>query len=106
RLARVRVLLAREEPDHVERGHAPIDRDAPERVHLRRAPRAARGPRRRAPDPRVLPPRPRAARTRGGPRGPGDDLMLAPEDVLRAIAAARGDAICVPTMTTAPAWRT
>ena len=32
--------------------------------------------------------------------------MLAPEDVLRAIAAARGDAICVPTMTTAPAWRT
>src|SRR5206468_611293 len=35
RLARVRVLLAREEPDHVERGHAPIDRDAPERVHRR-----------------------------------------------------------------------
>ena len=32
--------------------------------------------------------------------------MLAPEDVLHAIAAARGDAICVPTMTTAPAWRT
>jgi phosphonopyruvate decarboxylase len=29
-----------------------------------------------------------------------------PEEVLRAIAAARGDAICVPTMTTAPAWRT
>ena len=32
--------------------------------------------------------------------------MLKPEDILRAIAAARGDAICVPTMTTAPAWRT
>ncbi|OLA97675.1 MAG: hypothetical protein AUH20_00570 [Candidatus Rokubacteria bacterium 13_2_20CM_69_15_2] len=32
--------------------------------------------------------------------------MLKPEDVLGAIAAARGDAICVPTMTTAPAWRT
>jgi phosphonopyruvate decarboxylase len=29
-----------------------------------------------------------------------------PEDVLRAIAAERGDAIVVPTMTTAPAWRT
>lgn len=31
---------------------------------------------------------------------------MKPEDVLRAIAAVRGDAICVPTMTTAPAWRT
>ena len=31
---------------------------------------------------------------------------MKPEDVLRAIAAARGTAICVPTMTTAPAWRT
>jgi phosphonopyruvate decarboxylase len=30
---------------------------------------------------------------------------MKPEDALRAIAAARGDAICVPTMTTAPAWR-
>jgi phosphonopyruvate decarboxylase len=30
---------------------------------------------------------------------------MKPEDVLAAIAAARGDAICVPTMTTAPAWR-
>jgi len=28
--------------------------------------------------------------------------MLKPEDILRALAAARGDAICVPTMTTAP----
>src|SRR5262245_61119562 len=28
-----------------------------------------------------------------------------PEDVLRVIAAQRGDAIVVPTMTTAPAWR-
>jgi sulfopyruvate decarboxylase subunit beta len=33
-------------------------------------------------------------------------MAMKPEDVLRAIAAARGDAICVPTMTTAPAWRT
>ena len=30
---------------------------------------------------------------------------MVPETVLRAIAAARGTAICVPTMTTAPAWR-
>jgi thiamine pyrophosphate-dependent acetolactate synthase large subunit-like protein len=33
-------------------------------------------------------------------------MALKPEDILRAIAAARGDAICVPTMTTSPAWRT
>jgi thiamine pyrophosphate-dependent acetolactate synthase large subunit-like protein len=33
-------------------------------------------------------------------------MAMKPEDVLRAIAAARGDAICVPTMTTGPAWRT
>jgi phosphonopyruvate decarboxylase len=33
-------------------------------------------------------------------------MAMKPEDVLRAIAAGRGDAICVPTMTTAPAWRT
>jgi phosphonopyruvate decarboxylase len=33
-------------------------------------------------------------------------MAMKPEDVLRAIAQARGDAICVPTMTTAPAWRT
>ncbi len=31
--------------------------------------------------------------------------MMKPEDVLRLIAAARGTAICVPTMTTLPAWR-
>lgn len=31
---------------------------------------------------------------------------IKPEDALRVIAAARGDAICVPTMTTSPAWRT
>jgi sulfopyruvate decarboxylase subunit beta len=31
--------------------------------------------------------------------------LMPPEDVLRAIAAARGNAICVPTMTTAPAWQ-
>ena len=33
-------------------------------------------------------------------------MSIKPEDALRAIAAVRGDAICVPTMTTAPAWRT
>ena len=33
-------------------------------------------------------------------------MSLKPEEILRAIAAARGDAICVPTMTTSPAWRT
>src|SRR5262245_7946941 len=33
-------------------------------------------------------------------------MAMKPEDVLRAIAAARGNAICVPTMSTAPAWRT
>ena len=32
-------------------------------------------------------------------------MAIKPEDALRAIAAVRGDAICVPTMTTAPAWR-
>ncbi|PYM34943.1 MAG: thiamine pyrophosphate-binding protein [Candidatus Rokuibacteriota bacterium] len=32
-------------------------------------------------------------------------MAMKPEDVLRAIAAARGEAICIPTMTTAPAWR-
>ncbi len=32
-------------------------------------------------------------------------MAMKPEDVLRAIQAARGDAICVPTMTTLPAWR-
>lgn len=32
-------------------------------------------------------------------------MAMRPEDVLTMIADARGDAICVPTMTTAPAWR-
>jgi sulfopyruvate decarboxylase subunit beta len=32
-------------------------------------------------------------------------MALSPESALAALAAARGDAICVPTMTTAPAWR-
>jgi phosphonopyruvate decarboxylase len=32
--------------------------------------------------------------------------LMKPEDILRALAAARGTAIVVPTMTTAPAWRT
>ena len=31
--------------------------------------------------------------------------MMKPEEILTLIAAARGTAICVPTMTTAPAWR-
>lgn len=31
--------------------------------------------------------------------------MMKPEDVLRAVAEARGDAVCIPTMTTSPAWR-
>src|SRR2546422_10566497 len=60
---------------------------------LRRPARAARGPRRRAPHPRVLPARPEAPRARRGARRPGDRLMaIKPEDALRAIAAARGDA--------------
>jgi sulfopyruvate decarboxylase subunit beta len=33
-------------------------------------------------------------------------MAMKPKDVLRIVAGARGDAICVPTMTTAPAWRT
>ena len=32
-------------------------------------------------------------------------MAMKPEDVLQAIAAVRGDGICVPTMTTVPAWR-
>jgi len=31
--------------------------------------------------------------------------MMKPEEILTLIAAARGSAICVPTMTTSPAWR-
>jgi thiamine pyrophosphate-dependent acetolactate synthase large subunit-like protein len=34
------------------------------------------------------------------------DTSMKPEDVLEIIAANRGTAICIPTMTTAPAWRT
>jgi sulfopyruvate decarboxylase subunit beta len=33
-------------------------------------------------------------------------MAMKPEDVLRIVAGGRRDAICVPTMTTAPAWRT
>ncbi|OGK81772.1 MAG: hypothetical protein A2X52_14560 [Candidatus Rokubacteria bacterium GWC2_70_16] len=33
-------------------------------------------------------------------------MAIKPEEALRLIAGARGDAICVPTMTTSPAWRT
>ena len=32
-------------------------------------------------------------------------MAMKPEEALRVIADVRGDAICVPTMTTAPAWR-
>ena len=32
-------------------------------------------------------------------------MAMKPEEVLKVIAANRGDAICVPTMTTSPAWR-
>jgi sulfopyruvate decarboxylase subunit beta len=32
-------------------------------------------------------------------------MAMKPEDVLNVIQAARGNAICVPTMTTSPAWR-
>ena len=32
-------------------------------------------------------------------------MAMKPEEVLKVIAAHRGDAICVPTMTTGPAWR-
>ncbi|MFI5328169.1 MAG: thiamine pyrophosphate-dependent enzyme, partial [Candidatus Rokuibacteriota bacterium] len=31
--------------------------------------------------------------------------MMKPEEILTLIQAARGTAICVPTMTTGPAWR-
>src|SRR3970282_1175732 len=33
-------------------------------------------------------------------------MPMKPEDILQLINARRGSAICVPTMTTAPAWRT
>ena len=33
-------------------------------------------------------------------------MAMKPEDILRLIAAQRGTAVCIPTMTTAPAWRT
>ena len=32
-------------------------------------------------------------------------MAMKPEDVLKVIATARGTALCVPTMTTLPAWR-
>src|SRR5262249_28686149 len=34
------------------------------------------------------------------------DTAMKPEEVLKVISANRGTAICIPTMTTAPAWRT
>jgi sulfopyruvate decarboxylase subunit beta len=39
------------------------------------------------------------------PASPVPAAPMKPEAVLRAIAAVRGNAICVPTMTTSPAWR-
>src|SRR3989442_2971102 len=33
-------------------------------------------------------------------------MAMKPEEVLTLIAANRGTAVCIPTMTTAPAWRT
>ncbi|MBI1845965.1 MAG: thiamine pyrophosphate-binding protein [Candidatus Rokubacteria bacterium] len=33
-------------------------------------------------------------------------MAMKPEEILQAIHAARGGAICIPTMTTSPAWRT
>jgi len=33
-------------------------------------------------------------------------MAMKPEEILQLIARERGDAICVPTMTTSPAWRT
>src|SRR6266850_2804212 len=33
-------------------------------------------------------------------------MAMKPEEILTLIAAQRGTAVCVPTMTTAPAWRT
>src|SRR5215813_9125510 len=32
-------------------------------------------------------------------------MAIKPEEALKAIQAARGNAICIPTMTTSPAWR-
>ena len=43
-----------------------------------------------------------ATRTPEPPVAPG----MKPEEILKLIAAARGTAICVPTMTTSPSWRT
>src|SRR5262249_34427948 len=100
--------------------HGPLLRAAPR--HLRHSPRHPRGPRRRALHSRVLSPQPPAQRPRGGARRAGDRLAMAadakvhdakphdakpmkPEEVLRLIAAHRGSAICVPTMTTGPEWR-
>ena len=37
---------------------------------------------------------------------PVHTTAMKPEDVLKVIAANRGTAICIPTMTTSPSWRT
>ena len=72
---------------------------------FRRAARTAGDARRPGPHPGVLRTQPRAIGAGGRVRGAGDGLMR-PEDVLRAINEARGEALVVPTMTTVPEWRT
>src|SRR4030095_6713549 len=85
----------------------PLDgaRGGPAAGRVQHPARADGRARRREADPRVLPEEPRAERARRGARRPGDRVMMKPEEVLSAIAAARRAAICVPTMTPAPAWR-
>jgi len=46
-----------------------------------------------------------AKRGAEGKRATEPVTAMKPEELLKLIAAARGDAICVPTMTTAPEWR-
>src|SRR6266849_9657697 len=50
-------------------------------------------------DPKPQDPKPQAAK-------PQDAKPMKPEEILKLIHAQRGTAICVPTMTTSPAWRT
>ena len=46
-----------------------------------------------------------ATETKSREAGPHEVKPMKPEEVLRLIAAQRGTAICVPTMTTGPEWR-
>ncbi len=100
-------LLSREkdkDPEGLPALDGPLRRAAARRV--RHSPRPDGGAGRREADSRILPEEPRAERPRRGPRRPGDRVMMKPEEILTLVAAARGSAICVPTMTTSPAWRT